>query len=110
MMTPFLRAAQRGNLGEVQRLLREDPARIEESDHYGDTALLWAACNGHLALVQCVGGVGVRHALGVKIKNIYFTLYLNKIKHTTCYGQSELFFMNFFCTVGHFYFGFAVLS
>ena len=63
------RLAWEGNLAEVQRLLREDPARIEERSDDGETALLQAAYNGHLTLVQWLlaeGGatIGERNRYG----------------------------------------------
>ena len=50
-MARIYRAAEIGDLGEVQRLVEGDPGLLQAVDEYGETALSYAAAFGHLAVV-----------------------------------------------------------
>jgi uncharacterized protein len=45
-------AAEDGNLGEVQRLVGEDPGLLNARDEYDETPLSYASIHGHVELVQ----------------------------------------------------------
>jgi hypothetical protein len=63
-MSQFLKAAVRGNLSTVTRLLAEDETLISKEDQFGGrTALLLAACAGKISTLQWLlldGGASIR--------------------------------------------------
>lgn len=51
-MLELIDAARHGDLARAEALLEEEPAAHAQVDGRGMTALMWAACHGHLPLVH----------------------------------------------------------
>ena len=45
--TPLCEAAKAGDLAQVRRVLRQGGGDVRERDEFNNTALMWAACEGH---------------------------------------------------------------
>ena len=52
-MTPLMKAASKGDIEEIRKLLKEGVADVNaKSSEYGMTALMYAAGNGHTEAIR----------------------------------------------------------
>lgn len=52
-MTPLMKAAGKGDIEEIRKLLKEGTADVNaKSGEYGMTALMLAAINGHIEAIR----------------------------------------------------------
>jgi hypothetical protein len=57
-MVNIWRAAGAGDVGEVERLVGQDPGLLNAGDRLSWTPLMWASREGHVGVVRCLAGKG----------------------------------------------------
>src|SRR5262249_46381538 len=61
----FLDAACKGNLAEVQRLVKENPLLVRAVTKSGEPVVDWAAENGQIEIVEFLGKTGAESKLDI---------------------------------------------
>jgi ankyrin repeat protein len=76
-------AAREGDLGEIERLVGEDPDQLDAGDGYGWTPLMVAAAEGHVGVVRWLLDKGA--AINERDRDGFTALWI-----AGCHGQSPV--------------------